>query len=79
MSIKDTETAIINLQRDISEIRDSYERLRERVAINEAKLKRYDSLAAKWGGFLLGITTVGVILANGIDSIKSKLIQWLAQ
>lgn len=67
-----------DIEREFLELKAEVEKLRameEQVAEHEKKLRKYEGLAAKWGGFLLGVTTVGVILANGVEKLKDKLIQ----
>ena len=41
------------------------------------RIRKYDVMATKWGGFLLGLITVGVLLSTSAEKLRDKIVNIL--
>ncbi len=72
-------TEIALLQRDVKELREQMEKKTDRIVTLEAQMKKYDKMATKGGGIVLGLIIAGAMFANGFEKLRDKLLGYIMQ
>lgn len=73
LEIKD----LIIMQTQIAELQKVNEKQDEELATLKNRMRKYDNMATKWGGFILGMVTVGVLLSSGIEKVRDKFLDMM--
>ena len=58
----------------LSALEYEMEHMTKEVERLEVKVAYYDRMAIKWGWFVMGMLTLGAMIAAGFDKVKEKLI-----
>lgn len=79
-SERDILQRINTLEIELRHAKEEMNKLDVRTGYEIKALKRqvayYDKMTLKWGGFVMGVLTLGALIVAGAERVKEKVIGW---
>lgn len=75
---RDLRERLVALEEKQRHTEDELRKVNAKLATAEGRIAYYDRFALKWGGFLMGMTALGAVLASGVEKVKEKMLSWLS-